>query len=229
MDFEYALTLVLQILCFIPAIVLHEVAHGYVAYRLGDPTAKAAGRLSLNPVRHIDPFGTVIMPLLLLAVGGPVFGYAKPVPYNPRYFKDTRKGDMLVGMAGPAANVVMALLGVCGLRLVVNLAGYVPSSAGTGIVTWALAYFFVQFVMLNLYLAFFNLIPLPPLDGSSLLLFFLPRKYLPQYYKVQQYAMPIFLAVVFLLPSFLHVDPIGAYLQATAGNIGAALVGLALS
>ena len=98
-------------LCFIPAIVFHEVAHGFVANLLGDPTAKLAGRLTLNPVKHIDPFGTVLLPLLMAMMGGPVFGYAKPVPYNPRFFRNKRVGDLLVGLAGPAANLVMALLG----------------------------------------------------------------------------------------------------------------------
>jgi Zn-dependent protease len=213
----------IQIACFVPAIVFHEVAHGFMAYKLGDPTAKNAGRLSLNPLKHIDPFGTVLMPLLLLAMGGPVFGYAKPVPYNPRYFKNIRKGDMMVGLAGPAANLIMALVGTLVLFVVAHVDAQVTQSSLVYYVEVAC----YLFIMLNLYLMFFNLIPLPPLDGSSILLFFLPKKYLPQYYKVQQYAMPIFLIVVILLPSFLHVDPVGAYLTWTAGNIGDALLSLA--
>lgn len=92
--------IICSVLSFIPALVLHEVAHGYAAYKLGDPTAKRSGRLSLNPLKHIDPFGTVILPLLLMVMGWPVFGYAKPVPYNPRYFKDPRRDDVIVGLAG---------------------------------------------------------------------------------------------------------------------------------
>ena len=103
--------LICSILSFVPAIVCHEACHGFAAYKLGDPTAKRAGRLSFNPLKHIDPFGTVIMPLLLMAMNMPVFGYAKPVPYNPAYFKDPRKGDLIVGLAGPAANLVLAVLG----------------------------------------------------------------------------------------------------------------------
>ena len=102
--------LICSILSFIPAIVLHEMSHGFAAYKLGDPTAKRAGRLSFNPLAHIDPFGTVIMPFLLMAMNMPVFGYAKPVPYNPAYFKDPRKGDLIVGLAGPAANLLLAVL-----------------------------------------------------------------------------------------------------------------------
>ena len=174
--------LICSILSFVPAIVCHEACHGFAAYKLGDPTAKRAGRLSFNPLKHIDPFGTVIMPLLLMAMNMPVFGYAKPVPYNPAYFKDPRKGDLIVGLAGPAANLPM-------------------------------------FSLINLYLMFFNLLPIPPLDGSSIFAFFLPQKYLPQYYKVQRYAMPVFLIVVLLVPYVLHFNPIGIYLDATAGNV----------
>ena len=106
--------LICSILSFVPAIVLHEMAHGFAAWKLGDPTAKRAGRLSFNPLAHIDPFGTVIMPFLLMAMNMPVFGYAKPVPYNPAYFKDPRKGDLIVGLAGPAANLLLAVLAACG-------------------------------------------------------------------------------------------------------------------
>lgn len=100
----------ISILCFIPALVFHEVAHGFVAYKLGDPTAKNMGRLSLNPLKHLDIFGTVILPLILLLANMPIVGYAKPVPYNPRYFKNLKKGDLLVGLAGPLANLILALL-----------------------------------------------------------------------------------------------------------------------
>ena len=109
--------IVIMVVAFIPALVLHEVAHGYAAYKLGDPTAKNAGRLSLNPLRHVDPFGTVILPGCLIAMsvlgggGGMLFGYAKPVPYNPRYFKDIRTGELIVGLVGPATNLALSLVG----------------------------------------------------------------------------------------------------------------------
>ena len=108
---EYIIYIICSVLCFIPALVLHEVAHGFAAYKLGDPTAKAAGRLSLNPLKHLDWFGTVILPLFLMFFRLPVIGYAKPVPYNPSYFKDPRKGDFIVGICGPTANLVMAGIG----------------------------------------------------------------------------------------------------------------------
>ncbi len=214
-----------EILAFIPAIVLHEVGHGAMAYRLGDPTAKNAGRLSLNPLKHIDPFGTVILPLVLMIMGGPIFGYAKPVPYNPRYFKDKRKGDLMVGMAGPAVNLIEALIGAALMWALYGLL-YVDA-INLAITTNTFLYyafnyvwlFLYMLVLINLYLMFFNLLPIPPLDGSSIFACILPQKYLPTYYKIEQYAMPIFLIVVIVLPYIFNVNPVSAYLQFTAGNI----------
>ena len=207
------------VLAFIPAIVLHEMGHAFAAYKLGDPTAKSEGRLSFNPLAHIDLFGTVIMPLMLMVMNMPIFGYAKPVPYNPRYFKDPRKGDLIVGLAGPAANLVQALIGVA-IAWILYLALPVAQIVQTNVV---FEYFFLLFlpyyILINLYLMFFNLLPIPPLDGSSIFAFFCPEKHLPTYYKIQQYALPIFLVVVIVVPYITHVDPIGAYLNATAYNL----------
>ncbi len=210
-----------SILSFVPAIVFHEVAHGFAAWRLGDPTAKRAGRLSLNPLRHIDPFGTVIMPLALMLMSGPVFGYAKPVPYNPRYFKDVRKGELVVGLAGPAANLVMACFGALVAFAIYEAA---PQAIYESYVSESLLYYLFfwylpMFSLINLYFMFFNLLPVPPLDGSSIIGFFLPRRLLPKYYRVQQYALPVFLIVVILVPYMLNVNPIGIYLNATAYNV----------
>ena len=186
-----------SILSFVPAIVLHEVAHGFAAYKLGDQTAKSMGRLSLNPLKHIDPFGTVILPLALMILNMPVFGFAKPVPYNPHNFKNKQLGDFIVGMAGPLANLAQALFG----------SAIMYALSATSIVAvrydfffYFYYYFLPQFILINLYLMFFNLLPIPPLDGSSIIGFFLPEKYLPQYYRVQQYALPIFLIIIFFPP-----------------------------
>ena len=192
--------LICSILSFVPAIVCHEACHGFAAYKLGDPTAKRAGRLSFNPLKHIDPFGTVIMPLLLMAMNMPVFGYAKPVPYNPAYFKDPRKGDLIVGLAGPAANLVLAVLGAVVYTLVM-LVLPVSALAQNDVFYYFLTLFLPMFSLINLYLMFLNLLPIP------------------QYYKVQRYAMPVFLIVVLLVPYVLHFNPIGIYLDATAGNV----------
>ena len=210
--------LICSILSFVPAIVCHEAMHGFAAFKLGDPTAQRAGRLSLNPLKHIDPFGTVIMPLLLMAMSMPVFGYAKPVPYNPAYFKDPRKGDLIVGLAGPAANLVLAIVGAV-VFTVLGLVLPVAQLVQNDLFYYFYTMFLPMFSLINLYLMFFNLLPIPPLDGSSIFAFILPKKYLPQYYKVQQYAFPLFMIVVILVPYVLHVNPIGIYLDATAGNV----------
>lgn len=207
------------VLAFIPAIVLHEMGHALAAYKLGDPTAKREGRLSFNPLKHVDPFGTILMPALLMMANMPVFGYAKPVPYNPRYFENPRKGDLIVGLSGPAANLVQALAGaaiawILFLTLPVN-----QLAATNALFFYAYAYFLRLYIMINLFLMFFNLLPIPPLDGSSIFAFFCPVKYLPTYYKIQQYALPIFMVVVIALPYLFHIDPIGAYLNVTAGNL----------
>ena len=216
--------LICSVLCFIPAVVFHEVAHGFAAYKLGDPTAKNQGRLTVNPLKHIDPFGTVIMPLMLMAVNLPVFGYAKPVPYNPFYFKDKRKGDLVVGLAGPAANLVMALVGALVYHGIIVVLKALPQTTTASILGNEIGYNIIflllpLFVYINLIFMFFNLIPIPPLDGSSVLAVLLPPQYMPQYYKVQQWALPIFMIVVILLPQVLHFSPIGWYLNITAGTI----------
>lgn len=213
-------TIICAILAFIPALVLHEVAHGFAAYKLGDPTAKSKGRLSLNPLKHVDPFGTVILPLCLLAMNMPMFGYAKPVPYNPAYFEDPRKGDLVVGLAGPLANLVQAVAGAA-----VAAALYFALPAGQLLVTSTLFYYvflvFLPFyVMTNLCLLFFNILPIPPLDGSSIWAFFLSRKYMHIYYKIQQYAMLILIVLLVLLPAMLpQLNIIGWYMDVTAGNL----------
>ncbi len=213
---------VIMVAAFIPALVLHEVAHGYAAYKLGDPTAKNAGRLSLNPLKHIDPFGTVILPACLIAMsvlgggGGMLFGYAKPVPYNPRYFKNIRKGELIVGLVGPATNLMLSLVGAAIAWGGIYLYQMPAIPAAVGFYIW---YFGTYFCTINLCLAFFNLIPIPPLDGSSIIAAFLSDKALRTYYKVQQYSMFFFLLIILVLPYFLHVDIFGIYLDATAGVI----------
>lgn len=213
-----------MVLAFIPAIVVHECAHGFAANKLGDPTAKRAGRLTLNPLKHIDPFGTVILPGVLILVSavtggaGIIFGYAKPVPYNPRYFKNIRKGELIVGLAGPVSNLLMSVVGAA----IAWLANYLLISSPTlALYIW---YFGSYFCTVNLCLCFFNLIPLPPLDGSSIIALFLSNKGLQTYYKIQQYSMIIFCIVVIVIPYATGIDIIGGYLQLTAGNIASLLL-----
>lgn len=212
---------VLELAMFVPAIVLHEVSHGYVSYKLGDPTAKSRGRLSLNPIKHIDPFGTVLLPLLLWATGAPIFGFAKPVPIDPRYYKDYRKGMLLTGLAGPTTNLLLAFasgLVVRGLAFAGALASGSLSDGSISILGWIL-YAFYFFAQLNLVLMFFNLIPMPPLDGSRVLPIFLSDKALVKYHQFERYGILVFFVVVLLLPDFLGIDPLGAYFNVTVAPL----------
>lgn len=160
-----------RILLSVPAILialtLHELSHGWVAYKLGDMTAKSQGRLSLNPLKHLDPIGA----LFLLIVG---FGWAKPVPVNPYAFKNHEKGMAIVAIAGPASNLVMALLGGI-LLLLTNtfLTGGSVTSSGVAGGLYYFGYFLMYFIQINVVLMVFNLIPIPPLDGSRVLAAFL--------------------------------------------------------
>jgi Zn-dependent protease len=175
----------------IPSIILHEVSHGWVALAFGDDTAKRAGRLTLNPVAHVDPFGTILLPLILVLTTGRAFGYAKPVPVNPRNLRNPRQQSVLVSLAGPAINIALALAAALVLRMagLGNLDLFKKVVYGAGYA--------------NVILAAFNLIPIPPLDGSAVIERFLPRAWWPRYMQIRQYSMGVLLILVLLLPQFL--------------------------
>lgn len=209
-----------RFLLVIPAIVIHEVSHGWAALALGDTTARDAGRLSLNPLKHIDPFGTIVLPLLMSAVFGAGFGYAKPVPINPNRFKDYRKGLFLTGIAGPTSNLVMAALAGLAFRLVTSM------PAASWVVAVANACFY--FCLVNLTLLFFNLIPLPPLDGSRVIPLFLSDRGMRIYHSWERYGFAILFAVL-LLPSYLGLpDPLDIYFQWTVMPLLQLFSGIAL-
>ncbi len=162
--------IVLSLIAVLSAIVFHEYAHGYVAFRLGDPTARAQGRLTFNPLAHIDPFGTVLVPIILVLLGMPVFGWAKPVPVSPMYFRNPYQGMFYVALAGPLTNVGLAVAMTITGR---SLLAFFPGVHGP----WLFHAFFYLlgiFVLINLLLALFNMIPIPPLDGSRILAYLLP-------------------------------------------------------
>ncbi|HLE41449.1 MAG TPA: site-2 protease family protein [Nitrospirota bacterium] len=180
------------------AIVFHEVAHGWVANKLGDPTARNMGRLTLNPLRHIDPFGTVIMPLLLLLLtdGRFVFGYAKPVPINPYNFKDPKKGMALSSLAGPGVNMIMAMSFAFVLRFVMPaLEGPIPKPAWDWFAV-PVALMLGYGVIVNVVLAVLNMIPVPPLDGSRIVYWLLPDRQAAAYYRLERFGMLILLALL---------------------------------
>ena len=188
------------------AIVFHEVAHGWVANRLGDPTARDLGRLTLNPISHIDLMGTIIMPIMLflLTNGSLLFGYAKPVPINPTYFKDPKKGMALSALAGPGVNIVMAV--ICSILLrgvLANLEGKLPEPIWSWFatpVTLMLGYG----IMINVVLAVLNMLPIPPLDGSRVMYWLLPPRAAEAYYGLQPHIMKGFM-YLFLIHVFLSI------------------------
>jgi Zn-dependent protease len=181
-------------LSLIPSVVLHEVSHGYVAYHFGDPTAKEQHRLTLNPLRHIDPFGTIILPVILLFTGLPAFGYAKPVPVNLSRLRRPRQQALWVGLAGPFVNVVLMGVGygICQFALHVNQ-------------SYDLLVFGAAFGLVNLILAVFNMIPIPPLDGSAIIERFIPTRNLPRYYHLRARALPFLFFFIIIDFAFLHI------------------------
>ncbi|MBR3158184.1 MAG: site-2 protease family protein [Atopobiaceae bacterium] len=201
--------------------VLHEVAHAATANALGDPTAKEQGRLTLNPFKHLDLVGSFVLPLLMALVGGPIFAFAKPVPYNPNRLKNPVRDEVLVALAGPACNFLQACIGAVAFRAMVSSIGFTGLSEAA---VWGLDAL-ATYVYLNLMLMFFNLIPLPPLDGSSIVSPLLRGKARDWYYVVQRNAMPVLLAVMYLVPMVFHIDPVGMYLDATAQPLAVALLG----
>jgi len=179
MSLEMILHFILSLVAFFTAIVFHEYAHGWVAYKLGDPTARYSGRLTLNPLAHVDLIGTVILPIVLAILRLPVFGWAKPVPINPLYFRRPYQGMMFVALAGPLMNIILALAGTALWRLLGTTLHPKLSDSLNGTIMGnglqALFYLLGIFVIINVILALFNLIPVPPLDGSRVLTYFLPQ------------------------------------------------------
>jgi len=186
------------------SIVLHEYAHGYVAYRLGDTTARDAGRLTLNPLAHVDPIGTVILPLfLILTRSSFLFGWAKPVPINPMYFRNPMNGMALTGAAGPASNLIVAFAAAVLLRLFGGV-------LGDGFLGQMLAYG----IYINVVLAVFNLMPIPPLDGSRVILPLVPREVARFYWQLEPYGMFI---VIGLFATGILSAMIRPFIQLFAG------------
>ncbi len=214
-------SLLITALALIIGITVHESAHAGAAWLLGDQTARRRGRFSLNPLNHIDPFGTVILPLIMIALGGPVFAFAKPVPVYLNNLRHPQRDEVLVSLAGPASNIVLAVLFALGL-------GATQGALAGGAVSYGIAYPLASFLLtamtINLSLAFFNLIPLPPLDGSSILAPFLKGRALQTYYEIQRYSMPILIIVLYLVPQILHIDIIGIYFDLTVYPLADALL-----
>ena len=172
------------------SIIIHEIAHGSAALALGDATAKDSGRLSLNPLNHLDPVGSILLPLFLFTIGAPLFGWARPVPINPYNFRDQKYGSLKVSLAGPAANMAVALVFGLILRFFLPLIPY------------GLILAFSSIVFLNILLAVFNLLPIPPLDGSHILFTFLPQSMRKVKIFLTRYGFFILIFLIFFFSGF---------------------------
>ena len=191
------LDVLLFLVVLAPSVILHEVAHGWVAERFGDPTARDAGRITLNPMRHVDPVGSLIFPAFLALAQQNVWGWAKPVPVNPAYFRRPNETMALVALAGPVTNLTLAFIGGR-LGPFEEFQGqfYRTSPELWARVVWA-------FVVVNVALAIFNMLPIPPLDGSRLLPLVLPQRGKEIYYQVSQYGLLILFALIFVFDGAL--------------------------
>ncbi len=175
------------------AIVFHEVAHGLVANALGDPTAKRRGRLTFNPIKHVDPFGTVILPMALAVTGAPVFGWAKPVPVVSQRLRNPRYHMVLVALAGPGMNLLLALVAA---MLLAGLVAMDPQ----GLFWVFIVQNLVNFMVINAFLAIFNLIPMPPFDGGHVVEGLLPRRLAIHYAKLRRFGFPLLIILLLVVP-----------------------------
>ncbi|OYX62849.1 MAG: site-2 protease family protein [Novosphingobium sp. 32-60-15] len=212
------------------AIVFHEVAHGWMARALGDPTAAEANRLSLNPLRHVDPFGTIILPGLLKLTGAPVFGWAKPVPVDFRRLRNPRWGMVAVAAAGPGINFILAAVAAIGLGLLVRAT---DGSVEPGLPVLFLADNLRNFLLVNLFLGTFNLLPIPPFDGSRIVMGILPAPLAHAYGKIERYGLLVVFAILVILPYLMPelrlverlVGPPVQWMAAHLAQLAAAVAG----
>jgi Zn-dependent protease len=177
------------------AIVFHEISHGWVANAFGDPTAKDLGRLSPNPVKHVDPVGTIGLPMVLAIAGAPIFGWAKPVPVVASRLRNPRLHMMLVALAGPGMNFLLALVAALGLALMA-MAAPLEQSFGTLFLLANLQ----NFLLINVFLGVFNLLPIPPFDGGHVVEGLLPRRLLPGYQRIARFGFPLVIFLLVILP-----------------------------
>lgn len=209
MDLNFNINdVIFMIPALLTAVIFHEIAHGYVAYKLGDSTAKEEGRLTLNPIPHIDPFGSLLVPGLLILFNSPfLFGWAKPVPINPYRFKiDYRKGIILTSLAGPLSNFALALIFSLSFHILkseifISLLSNVGSVGFIESIVFPLAIFFKYAVMINLIIGIFNILPIPPLDGGNVVLNMLPRDVYEKIIPYEQYGF--FIVILLLMTGIL--------------------------
>lgn len=188
--------------CLVVAVLLHEISHGVAAWMFGDDTAKRAGRLTLNPVPHVDPFGSLVLPAMGALAGLPIIGYAKPVPVDPRRMRHPRRDMLLVSLAGPASNMVMMAAAALATRWLLHSGSSLATAldeSGTDL----LIQIVFSFAVVNLLLGLFNLLPIPPLDGSAIVERFLPAEWLPAWYRFRPYGLLVLFLLIFAVPGLI--------------------------
>jgi Zn-dependent protease len=180
------------------AISVHEASHGWAAFKMGDPTAHHMGRITLNPIRHIDPIGTILLPLMLIIMGAPPFGWAKPVPVNPLNLKDPRRDNLIISIAGPASNIMVALIAFIVLKILMNLSPSLFYSGGGGFANLLSPIITIVYytIVINVILAFFNLIPIPPLDGSGVVMGLISEEAAEKYEQIRPYGFFILILLI---------------------------------
>ncbi len=215
MQYVYIVIVILLSLSF------HELSHAFVSYRLGDPTAKDQGRLTLNPIKHLDPLGTIMM--VASMIGGAGIGWAKPVPINPMYYKNKKAGTMLVSVAGPVSNLLLSFIfafPVIYINYKYNIKPVDPTNLD--IFIFSISH---MFMLTNINLAIFNLLPVPPLDGSKILSGILPTRRYYQFMQYENYIGIAFILLIFIFPGVLSgvlrtiTIPVGNVMQEIAGRI----------
>jgi Zn-dependent protease len=201
--------------CLVTAVIFHEVSHGVVANWFGDDTAKKAGRLTLNPVPHVDPLGSIILPAMAVLAQLPVLGYAKPVPVNAARLRHPRRDLVFVSLAGPMTNFLLMFIAALLARWRVASGHDIHGVLFDHIEGDLLLQIFFYFALVNLLLGIFNLLPIPPLDGSALLERMLPREWLPTWYRFRPYGLLVLLVLVFMIPGLVGqiVNPFAEILQ----------------
>lgn len=215
------ISIAITVFVLVFASIVHEVSHGYVALLLGDPTAKNAGRLTLNPKSHIHPFGSIILPFLMALSGGAIFGFANPVPYTRSNLKHPYRDGCLIALAGPISNLLQAGIAALLLRFLLfeepaiawMLEG--PKIDGTPIMLEIIQ----DYLFINCALFAFNILPLPPLDGASIISLILPDHLREKYDILNYYALPILMLCVFILPSILNFDILSLYTRTVINTL----------
>ena len=204
------------------AIVFHEVAHGLVARRLGDPTAEERGRLSFNPIRHIDPVGTLILPMILAISHAPVFGWAKPVPVNYARLRRPRRDMVLVALAGPGMNLLLAIAGAAILMATISLSG----AARDGVAGFIADSAYV-FVLINVFLGVFNLLPVPPFDGGHVVEGLLPPHLAREFHKIGRFSLLVLVLLLLVLPALSpKADVVRRLVSPLVDRIAGAILGI---